>query len=178
MAAPLTVTRTGIIPILQNMQTALVNAGVVPIERCFLVARDPVGTRIERFQGPIEIFIRPLGFLVDQDNVVGAGTLDTRATRSVEITIRTRNDRDQSGQDPHFLLDTDTHITAEESVVNALHMDPSDEVWFDAQGNGLTLCPIRLLSGTEVKRDIEDDLIGWSKLTFEVQYYVPVTLGN
>ena len=167
-ATVLTDLRSGIVPVLQAMQAQLVAASVVPVERCFLVARDPVKT--ERYQGPQEVYLRPLGFLADDPNVTGGGRIDTRFTRSVEITLRTRNDRDQSGQDPHFLTDIDTHFALEEAVVNAL------QLFFpvDSSGNGLVIAGIRVMSGTLVERSIEDDLVGWSKLIWEVIYYPPI----
>lgn len=167
-----TVVRASIRDILNTIRQRLVDYPVIGTDRVYIVARR----NVPHFQADQDILIRALGFTVDRGWADGAGRKATRIDRQVAIIPRTRLATDEADRDPQWLNHASLgHYQLEEKIPDAL-----EEPWFPAAANGdhLTIEPIRMLSGSEAdKGEMKGEDFDWgdSAIFYKVSYLLALT---
>lgn len=163
------------VAILQACAQHLIDLEVLEPERIFRIARDHL--RIEHYTAPQDILLRPGGFTVDVESMVGGGRRNTILHRDLIVIIRTRMDLDKGGVDKEWLEQAARgHIQLEESVLNAFQgFYPVND-----DGDSITVESMRIKAGAMPDKENIDkyDDWGYSVLTFDVAYYPPLDPSN
>lgn len=141
-----------------------------PAERVFNAARE----RVPHFQGEQDLVIRPGPFRSRQEFNDGAGRVATVCVRTIGIIVRTRGMLDTGGQDDIWLMTPDLvdpatgYFELENDVIAALQ----DFLPVDSNDNALLGEPMRLIGGSEPRRETGEKNTGWGagRLDFECMY--------
>lgn len=109
----------------------------------------------------------------DTDSVTGAGRVDTRLTRTVTVSVRTRCELDEASADPVRLLDLNIgHYALEEKVIDALQV-----AFVSLAADDLLVQPARMSTGAGAAPAPVFHSSNWtvSALPFEIVYESKLT---
>lgn len=170
--------RASISDIIQAVKARLMTATGFPAERVFNAARE----RVPHFQGEQDLVLRPGSFRSRQEFNDGAGRVATVCVRTLGVIVRTRGMLDTGGQDDIWLMTPDLvspetgYFELENAVIAALQ----DFLPEDGNGNTLLGEPMRLIGGSEPRRETGDKNTGWGagRLDFELMYVQSMTAGD
>lgn len=114
-----------------------------------------------------DLVVQVSGPVPDEPVVIGAGRVDTRITRHVTVTARTRCELDELSTAQVRLLDANLgHYALEEAVIDAMQMLDFQ----DKQGNQLLVQPIRLVPSQGARAVPRSAQWTATALVFEVVY--------
>lgn len=158
-----TVLRSPIPSILTTIRNWLLSCEVLAESLVFFTSK-----RIEdvpHTDGEHDIILQPGRFL-PLGYEQGAGRYDTRVRRSLSVFVRSRCNSDEQSHDEIWLLGENKHFELEETVINALHLCPTE----DDDGNILLVEPMRLSPSGEPRRLKGGKGWGITELEFEIVY--------
>lgn len=150
-----TVVRSKFADILTAVQTQLRSSTSFPAARCFMSIREPMQQEWIG-QGDQFIVIRPRGSNANRPIEIGAGRIDTRATRRFSVILRTRLEIDEENKAPEWLTNaTYGHLVTEHAIFDALQ----DFQPLDSSSNWLACEPIKFVACGQPDED--RTMTGW-----------------
>ena len=155
--------RTSISEILLVSRQKLINDGVLPGDRIFIISRER--HQIPDLHAVSALFLRPRGFSSDQDIADAGGRYTTKFTRVIDVIVRVRRQLDKAGSDIQLLTDDEdgAYFYLEERAVNALQI----EYLYDGAGNSLTCEAPRIVDGYTPEWEMMRP--GWMPANFGVE---------
>lgn len=159
----MSVVRSKLSTILLAIQARVMLKMAWPEERVGISKRVPIKPQAEQF-----VQIWPSSQTTHEPVRKGAGRIDTRVTRRVQVRLYTRLAVDTAGDDTHWLTDPLPlgHLDTEHALIDALELFAPE----DAAGNWLLYEPMRLQPASEPEKDDAEPEWGSSLMEYDVSF--------
>lgn len=155
------VTRAPFADVLEAVRARIVEVTELDDARVFITALDPDSA--PRFGAAQDVLVRPASETPEAGTIDGAGRIDNRRKRRIEVTIRTRLLLDEADRDTSRLSDASLgHLALEDTVCDALELyNPTGE------GDDAICLPLRVGQLSQPQRLRSDP--SWVASTFVVE---------